>query len=104
MMPHAFVNRFRQSALLSNKATIPHYRANCFLALRLNCKFIIILFHCMLGIHGMKCGKVSLHQMMQKVRCPCGVIRPNDGLASCTEPHTSHHNKHVHCGHCCDRK
>jgi hypothetical protein len=57
MMQPAFVNRLNQSALPSNEATIPHYRANCFTSVRLSCTSTIILFNCVLGIHGISAAK-----------------------------------------------
>jgi hypothetical protein len=85
MMQHAFVNRLVQSALLSDEAATPHYRANCYISVRLDCTFIIVLFICTLGIHGIS----TIHSVattMVEVRCCFDDNKPNNGLAWRTEP------------------
>lgn len=87
MMQHAFVNGLNQSASSSDAVKTPHCRANCFHRDRLNCTAIIVFSRSYTGHPWHMCSEVSLYQMMQKVRCCCGAIRPRVGLASCTEPH-----------------
>jgi hypothetical protein len=85
MMQHAFVNHLVQSASLSDEAATPHYRANCYISVRLDRTFLIALLVCKLSIHGISMIHLVATTMVE-MRCCADDNKPNNGLAWRTEP------------------
>jgi hypothetical protein len=52
MMRHVFVNPLNQCALLSDEATTPHCRTNCFFSVKLSCTSTVGFLNYTLGIRG----------------------------------------------------